>query len=155
MENYLIYEDGNGGQLSLKNGEIESTDSIFMLAYLNMFGGNIESSTQKENIPGALNNDWWGNDKTENSSTWINSETERTLKGLALTGANLAKIRESVKRDNKGLEQYGTVDIFVSYPAINQVKILITITEPTLKNSNSLKVIWDATKSEIIEKIII
>lgn len=155
MENYLIFEDGNGGQLSFKNGNIERTESIFMIAYLNMFGGNIEASTKKDNVPGALNDDWWGNDKSENSRSWVNSETERILRGLALTSGNLAKIKAAVKYDNKDLEDYGTVTYDVSYPGINKVLITITIKEPEKKNSNSLKIIWDATKSEVIEKIIL
>src|SRR6056297_540341 len=104
MLNYLIYEDGNGGQLSLSNNDIQRSESLYMLAYLNMFGGNVEASTVRNNPDGVLRQDWWGNDSELNSDTWINSETERTLRGIALNSANLEVIKQAVEKDNESLK---------------------------------------------------
>ena len=155
MINESIYEDGNGGQLLLKNNNIAQTSSIYTLAYLKMFGGNIEASTVKNNVVGAIRNDWWGNDVNENSSEWINSETERTLKGIALTTKNIYRIQQAVKKDLKSLEEFGAIEISITYPDINRVSIEILIKEPERKDNNRLIVIWDNTKNEIVNQEII
>lgn len=155
MVNETIYEDGNGGQLYSLNNDIAKTEGLQMLAYLKMFGGNINASTVKDNNIGELRLDWWGNDTSENSDKWINSETERTLRGIELSGSSIAKIKQSVENDCKSLSKYGKIDVAVTLPGINKVKIVISITEPGNKESNSLIIIWDATKNEIIEQKII
>lgn len=155
MINETIYEDGNGGMLYNLNNDIARTESLNMLAYLEMFGGNKEASTKKENVQGQLRKDWWANDTSESSDKWINSETERTLSGIELSGRSIAKIKQSVVKDLKQLEQYGEIEVTVTLPGINKVKILVTIKEPSRKNSNTLIFIWDATKKEIIENIIL
>ena len=152
MQNESIYEDGNGGQLLLRNYEIIQTKGIAVLAYLKMFGGNIEENTQKVNSTGEIRNDWWGNNTTDDSNKWINSSTERILRGVELTNQNLANIKEAVKKDLKSLERYGKINIAVSYPLLNTVKINIEIIEPNKKEYNSLVLIWDATRNEIIEQ---
>lgn len=152
MQNESLYEDGNGGQLFLRNFEIIQTEGLATLAYLKMFGGNVEANTKKENLPGEILEDWWGNNPTDNSSKWINSNTERILRGVELTNQNLANIKEAVKKDLKSLEVYGKIEINISYPLLNTVKINIQIKEPTKKDSNSLILLWDATRNEVIEQ---
>ncbi len=152
MLNNSIYEDGNGGQLYLKSYDIMQTESLATLAYLLMFGGNVEAETKKENETGALRYDWWGNDPNDNSSNWINSRTERTLKGIELSSSSRYKIKEAVKYDLKRLEDYGDIDIEVSFTNVNRIAIDITISEPSQTQNTSLKIVWDATQSEIIEK---
>jgi len=153
--NETIYEDGNGGQLLLQNNDIAQTESLSTLAYLLMFGGNVEGLTKKENNVGELSLDWWGNNKNTNSSTWINSETEKTLRGIALSSGSRSIITDSVKKDITSLEEYGEVEVEVTLPRLNRVQITITIKEPGAKKSKRLILIWDATKSEIIEQRII
>lgn len=155
MQNNSIFEDGNGGQLVLRNNEIVQTNSLATLAYLNMFGGNVDAETQKENEVGELRFDWWGNDSTQNSSTWINSRTERILRGIEISSSARFKILEAVKYDNKSLEQYGSLGFEVTFPSPNRVKIVITISEPAKKRNQSLSIIWDATRNEVIEKNIL
>ena len=155
MINESIYEDGNGGQKFIKNNDIATTESLATLSYIAMFGGNKEASTVKENVVTELNFDWWGNYRTDPSSKWINSETERLLQGIALTSGTRIDIENAAKRDLKKLEQYGDVEVSVTFPNINQVKIEVTIIEPSIKNSNRLIVIWDATKNEVIEQNLI
>ena len=155
MINESIYEDGNGGQLLLQNNDIGQTESLATLAYLKMFGGNKASSTTKDNVVNELSTDWWGNYKTDPSDKWINSETERLLQGLALTSGSRIDLENAVKRDLKSLEQYGKIEVTVTFPRINTVKIDIVIIEPSRKNSTRLVLIWDATRKEMIEQILL
>lgn len=155
MKNDTIYEDGNGGQLALRNNEILQTDSLATLSYLLMFGGNVESETQKENAPGELKFDWWGNNPSFESSTWINSRTEKTLRGIEISNSSRFTIQDAVKVDVKRLEQYGKVTVEVLFPTLNRVKINITIIEPSIKKQERLSIVWDASRNEIIEKNIL
>ena len=155
MLNRSIYEDGNGGSYLLREFEIIQTESIAVLAYLKMFGGNVEEVTKTENNTSELRSDWWGNDSTLPSNTWINSKTEKLLRGLSLTNKARYDLINAVKEDLKSLEEYGTIDVQVNYPNLNRVDIIITITEPSKKSSNRLLIAWDATKNEIIENQII
>lgn len=155
MLNNSIFEDGNGGQLVLRDNEIIQTSSIATLAYLAMFGGNVEAETQKENATGELKYDWWGNDPNKPSSTWINSRSEKVLRGIEISSSSRYRIIEAVKYDTKVLEQYGSVNIDVTFPDLNNVKIVITISEPSIKKDQSLSLVWDATRNEVIEKNII
>lgn len=155
MINETIYEDGNGGQLYPLNNDIARTDGLATLAYLEMFSGNVEADTVKENNIGELRKDWWGNDSNGNSNEWINSETERTLQNIELSSASIARIRQSVIKDLKDLEQFGKIDVEVTLPGINKVQIEVTINEPSKKESNTLILIWDASKKEIIQNITI
>lgn len=152
MINITIYEDGNGGQLYNKNNDLATTQSLNTLVYLALFSGNIEESTVRDNIIGELNNDWWGNDRNSLSSTWINSETERILRGIELNSSSLYEIEQAVKQDTKKLQEYGTVNIDIEIIGINKVKISVNIEQPGRKNPR-LELIWDNTRNEIIEYI--
>lgn len=155
MLNNTLFEDGNGGQLVLRNNEIVQTRSLATLAYILMFGGNIESETQKENSPGELKFDWWGNDPNKPSSTWINSRTERVLRGVDISSSSRFTIQRAVESDVKSLNKYGEVSVIVSFVSLNKISIEITISEPNIKKDNRLTLVWDATRNEIIEKNII
>ena len=153
--NFTLYEDGNGGQMVLRNNEIIHTRSIATLAYLKMFAGNVSEKTRKENNTGELRSDWWANDPVDNSEKWINSETEKVLRGIVISSSSRFDIEQAVKNDVKDLEGLGSVDVSVTFPSPNYVRIIITITEPNAKSSNRLIVTWDASRNEIIEKDII
>lgn len=155
MLNISLFEDGNGGQMVLKNNEIIQTSSLATLAYIAMFGGNVEAETQKENAPGELKFDWWGNDPTKPSTTWINSQTERVLRGIEISSSSLFTIQQAVENDVKSLEEFGDITVVVTFPGLNKVQIVITISEPSIKKNTRLSLVWDATRSEIIEKNII
>lgn len=155
MINSSIFEDGSGGQLVLRNNEIVQTKGLATIAYLLMFGGNVDAETQKENAPGELKFDWWGNDSSKPKSTWINSRTEKTLMGIALTSESRYIIEESVKYDVSSLSRYGKVSVNVIFTSVNRVNITITISEPDVVTDQSLSLTWDATRNEVIEKTII
>lgn len=155
MINDTLIEDGNGGALFIKNNDIQQTDSLYTLVYLALFGGNVEENTVKDIVTGELNFDWWGNDKNEPAENWVNSETEKLLRNIALTSRTRFDIIQAVKNDTKKLEKFGKIEIEVTYPEINRVEIIVTIREPNVKESNRLILIWDNTKREIIEKTVI
>lgn len=148
MLNKTIYEDGNGGQLLIESNDIATTESLYMLAYTAMFGGNINGDTEPKSDVVQLHYDWWGNNKDLSSSTWINSKTERTLRGLALNSQAIEKIKQAVKSDVSFLQEYGTIAIDVAITSINTVNIDIT-----LNQGDNVSFIWDSNRQEVIKNI--
>lgn len=144
--NKAIYEDGNGGQLSFRNNDIMTTKSLSVLAYLAMFGGSREGNTKPLSDAIELHYDWWGNNKNRQSSTWINSNTERVLSGIVLNSRSLEKIRQAIEKDTEKLTQFGTLNITVNIVTLNRVKIIIEV-----QQGDSLSLIWDNSRNEIIE----
>jgi len=147
MKNYTIYEDGNGGQLEVQSNDILTTDSLYTLAYLKMFGGNVEADTRPQSDVIELHSDWWGNDKTKPSDMWINSKTERTLKGIELSSRSLETIKQAVKQDLDSLTQFGGIEVTINIVSLNRVKITIDTTQ-----GDNLSMIWDNTRNEVIQE---
>lgn len=146
MKNYSIYDDGNGGQLTVQSNNILTTDSLHTLAYLKLFGGNLEANTKPKSDVIEIHSDWWGNDKEKQSSTWINSNTERVLRGIVLNSQSVEKIITAVKKDVESLTQFGTITVTVNIVSLNKVKIIIDT-----EQSDNLSMIWDSTKNEVIQ----
>jgi hypothetical protein len=142
MLNYSIYEDGNGGDLWVKNNRIQYTRALYVACYLRMFGGNTTSQ-----LPDGHIKSWWGNDINK-PNEWVNSNTERVLLGMTITPRNTLLLEEAVKKDLKSLEKYGTISVQILLPLLNRVTIRITIEK---SEKNSFDVVWDATSKEVIE----
>ncbi len=155
MLNESLHEDGNGGQLTLRSFEIEQTESIYTMVYLAMFAGQLQEATTKETVSGELFFTWWGNDTNDNSDKWINSNTERVLRGIELSSQSRFVIQRAVESDMQSLSQLGEFEVLITYPALNRVEINITIKEPGIKDSERLVLLWDATRNEIIERNIL
>lgn len=155
MLNKTIYEDGNGGQQSFSNNDIMTTNSLATLAYIAMFGGGREANTKPLSDSNDLNLDWWGNDKSKASSTWLNSETERVLTGIVLNSRSLETIKKAVKKDTQKLTEFGDIDVAITIVGVNKVRIDINIIEPDGVSNERLALVWDSTKNEIIENIIL
>jgi hypothetical protein len=146
----LLYESGNGGEISLKNGDIQMTDSISNQPYLAHFGGNVEASTTGEEIVGEDRSDWWGNTFFENDqASQMNSELERALNNTALNSAGRLSITQSAKTDLEFLKEIADIDCEASITGIDKISISDKI------NQTQKTFSWDATNDELIEEITI
>lgn len=153
INNYSIFESGSGGQLFVQNNDIQKSGSLGMMVYLKLFGGNIEASTVKENKVGDIRLDWWGNDSSKNKSTWINSETERTLQGITINSGAIIKISESVIKDLDSLKKYGDITVDVTFPLNHRIQLDIKIVK--VDSKEDIRLVWDATVNEVIQAIIL
>jgi hypothetical protein len=146
----LLYESGNGGEISLKNGDIQMTDSISNQPYLAHFGGNVEASTTGEEITGEDRSDWWGNAFFENDqASQMNSELERALNNTALNSSGRLSIIQSAKTDLQFLKEIADIDCEASIIGIDKISISDKI------NQTQKTFTWDATNDELIEEITI
>lgn len=143
MINYTIYDNGNGGKIYF-NKDIFTSNSIYTIVYLKLFGGNIEQNTElKKEVD--IDYSWWGNFKTQNKSTWINSNTERQLNGMTINQKNLVLLEDAIKED---LISLGKIDVEISVVSINRLSIKITIDQKN--ETKELELLWDDTKKEVI-----
>lgn len=148
MKDFLIYESGNGGELSLTNDIIEETSSIFNQIYLTHFGGNVEASTTGNEREGEERLDWWGNEFL-NTDQQMNSSLEKALIDNALTSAGRSVIEQAAKSDVEFLENIADISTNV-YVTGNDKVVISHIVDQKVMNF-----IWDATNAELIEEITI
>lgn len=148
MNDIMIYESGNGGELSIKAGDIETTDSLFNMPYLAHFGGNTEASTTGEEIEGVERFDWWGNSFLE-TSTQMNSSIERTLTEVSLNSSGRVIIEREAKKDIEFMSELATIESTAELTGTDKLKISDKI------NQSKVDFYWEATKQELIEEITI
>ncbi len=151
-----ILETGNGGDLQIVGNDFAMQAGWGNMPYLALFGGNIEASTV-ERVPAQFAEDWWGNSALfpNDESIQLNSETERTLKNVALTSAGRIKIQQAVEKDLVFMKEFAVINVEVTIPRIDTVKIIIKIREPNnlqgrpADQYRAFIFIWDATKKEL------
>jgi hypothetical protein len=111
MNDILLYETGNGGDVVIRGNEIVTVEGIENMPYLSMFGGK----------------SWWGNYLIPDSPFLC--VTEELLNNTALNSAGRMAIEKAVKQDLAFLDDIdGTtysVDVSILQP--KKVSIYITI----------------------------
>lgn len=148
----LIYESGNGGEVNIVNGDLETTSSIANQSYLAHFGGNVEASTTDEEIEGEERQDWWGNAFFQDEKeARMNSELERALNENAIGSAGRSEIERRAKEDLEYLSEISEVITNVALTDHDK----ITITDHITEIETVYKYLWDGTKDELIQEIII
>lgn len=148
MIDILLYESGGGGEISLKNGDIEMTDGLFNMPYLAHFGGNLEASTKGDEEENIERFDWWGNSFLDEPAQ-MNSLIEKTLNNTALNSAGRVTIERNAKEDLQFISEISDISCVVEIPGVDKVKISDKI------NQSKIDFIFNATKDELIEEIII
>ena len=148
-----IFENGSGGDLNLKNEDIETISGLTNQVYIAFFGGNIEQNTSDDLAELEQRKDWWGNFllKKENQ---FNSNFERTLKTIPLNSSGLIKIENAAKEDLKFLQEFGDIQINSEITGVNKMALFVNIIEPN-NQSTKLKFIWDGTKQELITETLL
>lgn len=117
--------DGNGGDLQQLGNDLAVVYGQENQVYLALFGGNVDGNTST-----TIGSGWWGNKLLygNDTSKQFNSSTERMLNTTALNSGGLVKIQNSVKADLAYLK--ATVDVSVTMPAVNTVKIEVRVIYP-------------------------
>lgn len=148
MMDVLIYESGNGGELSLRNGDIETTDSLANQAYLSHFGGNVEASTIGNEIESEQRRDWYGNSLLDVNAQ-MNSELERALNANELGSLGRSNIERAALKDIQHLSDLADIASTAKITGNNKINITDKI------DKTVADIIWDSTKNELIYEITI
>lgn len=154
VQDILLYETGNGGDLSIYNNDLELCQSIYQMVYLCFFGGNVEQSTKGNELPNDQRADWWANALlfANNKAKQFNSETEKTLNNVALNSSGRISILRAAEADLSVLKNIAVCKVDVILQRHDKVEIQVRITKPILTDSTYLQIIWDAVKNEVITK---
>jgi phage gp46-like protein len=147
----LIYESGNGGDISISGNDIALTEQLFQQIYLRLFGGNVEAVTKGNEPAGEVRNDWWGNSLffSQDQGKQFNSVTEKTLNETALNSAGRLKILTAVERDLSGMEQWASTTVDVLIASANKVVIVVQLSQPN-QTTSTLNIIWDSLKKQVV-----
>ncbi len=120
-----LFQTNDDGDIIVENGLVRMTGRFGTAAYLSLFGGNEDDDGSQDNSHG-----WWGNiDEVDPAERYV-SETQNILESLPATSANLRRVEDAVRRDLQWFlvkNIANTVTVAVSIPAINRLKIVITI----------------------------
>jgi len=150
-----IYETGDGGDLVLKGNDLETSNGLFNLPYLAMFGGNVAQSTPiiRDESEEAI--DWWANSLLfqETPELQMNSKTERALKEFAVNSAGRVKIEQIIKRDIEFMQKFAGISVSVTLENVDTINIKILLQEPNPSSIKEFIFIWNATKQELINDV--
>lgn len=156
----LLYESGDGGEMSLQGGDIQTTSAIFNYVYLSLFGGNVEASTPDVDPPrGVERQDYWANVYSQSEpENLFNSEYERIISNIVINTGTLQLISEAAKADLSWMEELSLAvieEVTTYLEAVGRTKTIIKLREPSNNEASAFAVIWDATKSEAIVEAVI
>ncbi|MFN0254509.1 hypothetical protein [Pedobacter ureilyticus] len=152
----LLYENGNGGEIGIEGNDIALNDQLLQQPYLCLFGGNVEAVTNGNEPQGSLREDWWGNALffAQETGRQFNSVTEKALKETAFNSAGRIKIMRAAELDLEPLKVWADIVVDVVISKVNEVIISIRLKQPN-KQENTVNIVWDGAKQQVVKQIII
>lgn len=152
-----LYETGSGGDFAIVNNDLLMGESLYQQIMLALFGGNIQASTKQFYLETEERFDYWGNSLIwkDVKSKQFNSETERTIRTIALNSSGRLALIQAVEQDLNYLKSVADITIEVEIIGSSQTRIIVTFSEKTNQQDKLLQLVYDNAKGEvIIEKII-
>lgn len=155
LKDLLIWNNSGSGDIFISS-DVSLGETLCNLAYICMFGGNVEESTKGNEKKNEIRKDWWANSLIFKyfPIQQFNSETEKTLRNVALNSQGRVKILQSIKNDLKPLKNYADFDAEVYILSSFKVNINIYIKKGNNKE-NLMSILWDnLSKTNVINKIV-
>lgn len=137
-----LFNTLDGGDVTVADGLINMSPGLDTAVYLSLFGGNQDDNTNAGN---PLT--WWGN-IGEVEARQYRSSTQYLLRSLPLTTGNLIFIQEAVEQDLKWMLDNNIaseIEVEVTIPQLNRVKIDIAIDAQGLRNEFNFTENWEAS----------
>ena len=147
-----IFESGSGGEMKILNGDLMLCESLLQVFYTSLFGGNVESSTQGNELEGQERFDYWANSLIfkQEKNKQFNSETEKILNTVALNSQGRIKIKSAVESDLEFLKNIVNLKTEVYIIADDKVEISIKASSVSGSGSIEYQFMYDNAKNEII-----
>jgi phage gp46-like protein len=151
MKDLLLYETGSGGDFKVLSNDLALTSNLSQIAYLCLFGGNVEQITTDQILPNEERSDWWGNSLffKDKKTKMFNSLTEKTLKEVVLNSRGRMQVIQAVKEDLSVLSSIANIFVDVAFDA-KKIIIFVKLTKPETQEEKNLKAIWDTFRNEVI-----
>ncbi|MNX74446.1 hypothetical protein D3C86_1058860 [compost metagenome] len=153
----LLYESGDGGEMSIQSNDLALAETLYMQVYLAMFGGNVEENTKTSYLNTEERFDWWGNTLffDDVKSKQFNSNMERTLKNVSLNSSGRLEILRAMNEDLTYLTDVLDYEIDVELPDVNKIRLIVQFRQKGNQEDKILQLVYDNAKNEIIIEQII
>lgn len=145
----MIYENGNGGDINLKNQDIEMVKGLTNQIYLALFSGNVEQITEEQSAFDTERFDYWGNNYLQKEQQY-NSHFEKALAQTVLTSAGLIALENAAKKDLSYFGKYAEISVKGYIADKDRLEMYVEVKQKDIQN-DKIKFIWDGTRKEIIE----
>lgn len=147
-----LFENGNGGELLVQNGDIALTEKLYQCVYIALFGGNKEINTKGDELPNVERFDYWANYLlfATNPNKQYNSETQRILTNTTINSSGRLKIQKAVENDLFFLKSISNYEVNVVLLSTDKIEININ-----LSKGYDMQFIWDNAKDEVITDVTI
>lgn len=148
----LLYETGSGGDFAIVNNDLLMGESLYQQIMLALFGGNIQASTKQFYLDTEERFDYWGNNLIwkDIKTKQFNSETERTIRTIALNSSGRLTLIQAVEQDLNYLKSVADISIDVEILGVSKTRILINFSEKTNQQDKLLQLVYDNAKGEVI-----
>lgn len=123
MTDVYLFQTLDDGDITTERGDIERTAGLETAVYLSLFGGN-EADNGSEATRDAQ---WWGNVGLTDPEQRQVSRTQYLLRNGPPSLASLIPLERAVARDLAWLPKDLALDVSASLPALNRVKLVVTI----------------------------
>jgi len=152
-----LFENGSGGEIAIIDDDIGLTEQIYQQAYLALYGGNVEASTEPNTPANELRNDWWGNALlfSDTPEKQFNSTTERVLRTTVPNSSGRITILRAVEYDMQYLKNVANVTVNVVILSTYKIEITVVLTRPQNQQDVVMQILWDGAKDEMIVNRII
>lgn len=140
----ILYQTPDGGEINIDRGLVEMSGGLETAAYLSLFGGNEDDDGRELN---PFN--WWGNIAETQTDRQYRSETQNLVEALPATSNNLNRIQDAATRDLEWFIESriaSSVTVVATIPAVNTVKVVVTIEANGLESRFEFVENWKATK---------
>ena len=144
----MIYESRDGGELNLKNEDIQAISGITNQVYLALWGGNLEQITSDDLAELDQRFDWWGNDLMT-PELQFNSYTEKVINETVLNSHGISIIEDAVKKDLQFLDAYADIKVEASMRTVSWLDLKIFLKHPDVLSTKK-KFLWEGTEEEFV-----
>jgi phage gp46-like protein len=122
-----LSQTNDGGEISVVNGELGTSDGLFNAVYLSLFGGNERDG----GLQSTQHLEWWGNKTETTPARKIRSATQHALRSLPAIPANLRRVEAAAESDLEWMIAAGiatAISAEAGMPALNTVKLTVKLT---------------------------
>lgn len=125
MTDVLMTQTPDGGECTIRNGQMVMSEGLETSTFLSLFGGNVEDSGLDADLPRT----WWANRNQTDPTLQYRSQLQHLLATLPLTPANLSAFEDAASADLAWLTDSvaDSVAVLATMPAIDTVNIAIFV----------------------------
>jgi len=121
-----LYQSTENGEIHVEDGIVEMTSNFDTMAYLTLYGGNVEDSGGDDK-----SQQWWGNFSEPDEDKHYRSEYQNLINGIPATSGNLRLVEAAAQRDlEKAFVRTkiaDTVTVTATIPKVNAITLTIEI----------------------------